>query len=101
MWHSASTSLGRTWVYGSVAALPSWWLLGLIWVWLAHGSLAATLGACTEFGRATLLESWELALSLVEQPCCRAGMMVVASLVGMLLALRRVEHMQDKAGMFC
>ena len=73
----------------------------MIWVWLAHGSLAATLGAFTEFGRATLLESWELALSLAEQPCCRAGMMVVASLVGMLLALRCVGQLQDDAGMFC
>ena len=80
--------------------MASWWLLGLIWVWLAHGSLAATLGACTEFGRATLLEGWELALSLAEQPCCRAGMMVMASLVGMLLALRWVGQPQVKAGMF-
>ena len=82
--------------------MASWWLLGLIWVWLAHGSLAATLGACAEFCRATLLESWELALSLAEQPCCMAGMMVVvASLVGILLALRLVGHLQDEAGMFC
>ena len=75
----------------------------MIWVWLANGSLAATLGACTEFGRATLLESWELALSLAEQPCCRAGMVmvVVASLVGMLLRLRWVGQLQDEAGMFC
>ena len=46
-------------------AVSSLWLLGLEWVWPAS----------TDFGRATLLESWELALSLAEQPCCRAGMM--------------------------
>ena len=56
------------------------WLLGLVWVWLAH----ASLGACTEFGRATLLESWELALSLAEQPCCGAGIMVAEFVAGML-----------------
>ena len=51
-------------------AVSSLWLLGLDWVWQASGR-AFTSG----FGRATLLESWELALSLAEQPCCRAGMM--------------------------
>ena len=33
-----------------------------------QGNLARELGACTEFGSAILLESWEFALSLVEQP---------------------------------
>ena len=44
--------------------------------WRTPGWPEGFVATSNDFGRATLLESWELALSLAEQPCCRAGMMV-------------------------
>ena len=55
------------------------WLLGCLprtEAGLLHlGDLAAELRVCEELLGGTLLESWELALSLAEQPCYRAWMM--------------------------
>ena len=69
-WHKplcfSLVSVVRDWAFaGCLAACLALRLVG----WLHLGDLAAELRVCDELLGGTLLESWELALSLAEQPC--------------------------------
>ena len=57
--------LGLRWLLGCLPRTEAGWLAG----WLHLGDRSAELRVCDELLGGTLLESWELALSLAEQPC--------------------------------
>ena len=70
--------------------------------WIEFGLPMLASEHCTEFRRATLLESWELALTLAEQP--RYGVGMVEDEFGRDAALRLAGQSHDEAKlgwMFC